>query len=260
MTGRHVEAGYILRTFAHYVRDGLIPNMFPEGTREGLYHTADATPLVLPRARPLRPGDRGSRDAPPPPADARVDRRPPRAGHAVRHRRRPGGRAPASGRRGVPAHVDGCQGRRLGGDPAARQGGRDQRALVQRAPAPRGLDARGARRRRGGAAVDAGRSGPRLVQRALLVRRGRLSLRRGRRRERGRSGLPAQSALRDLALQPRPDRGAVGAGPGGGPGAAGHAGRAADPRAGPSRTTRRRTTGTSGPGTPPTTRARSGPG
>jgi predicted glycogen debranching enzyme len=42
-TGRHVEAGYILRTFAHYVRDGLIPNMFPEGEREGLYHTADAT-------------------------------------------------------------------------------------------------------------------------------------------------------------------------------------------------------------------------
>src|SRR4029079_14085843 len=42
-TGRQVEAGYILRTFAHYIRDGLIPNMFPEGRREGLYHTADAT-------------------------------------------------------------------------------------------------------------------------------------------------------------------------------------------------------------------------
>jgi predicted glycogen debranching enzyme len=42
-TGRQREAGYILRTFGHYVRDGLIPNMFPEGTREGLYHTADAT-------------------------------------------------------------------------------------------------------------------------------------------------------------------------------------------------------------------------
>ncbi|MQA28492.1 MAG: glycogen debranching protein [Luteitalea sp.] len=42
-TGRQVEAGYILRTFAHYVRDGLIPNMFPEGEKEGLYHTADAT-------------------------------------------------------------------------------------------------------------------------------------------------------------------------------------------------------------------------
>jgi predicted glycogen debranching enzyme len=42
-TGRQREAGYILRTFGHYVRDGLIPNMFPEGTREGLYHTSDAT-------------------------------------------------------------------------------------------------------------------------------------------------------------------------------------------------------------------------
>ncbi|MCE5333554.1 MAG: amylo-alpha-1,6-glucosidase [Desulfobacteraceae bacterium] len=43
MTGRRNEAGRILRTFAHYVRDGLIPNMFPEGERDGLYHTADAT-------------------------------------------------------------------------------------------------------------------------------------------------------------------------------------------------------------------------
>jgi predicted glycogen debranching enzyme len=42
-TGRHREAAYILRTFGHYVRDGLIPNMFPDGAREGLYHTADAT-------------------------------------------------------------------------------------------------------------------------------------------------------------------------------------------------------------------------
>jgi predicted glycogen debranching enzyme len=42
-TGRHREAAYILKTFAHYIRDGLIPNMFPDGAREGLYHTADAT-------------------------------------------------------------------------------------------------------------------------------------------------------------------------------------------------------------------------
>jgi predicted glycogen debranching enzyme len=42
-TGRQREAGYILRTFGHYVRHGLIPNMFPEGTKEGLYHTADAS-------------------------------------------------------------------------------------------------------------------------------------------------------------------------------------------------------------------------
>lgn len=42
-TGRQAEAGWILRTFAHYIRDGLIPNMFPEGENEGLYHTADAS-------------------------------------------------------------------------------------------------------------------------------------------------------------------------------------------------------------------------
>jgi predicted glycogen debranching enzyme len=42
-TCRYREASYILRTFGHYVRDGLIPNMFPDGARDGLYHTADAT-------------------------------------------------------------------------------------------------------------------------------------------------------------------------------------------------------------------------
>jgi predicted glycogen debranching enzyme len=42
-TGRHTEAGWILRAFARYIRDGLIPNLFPEGENEGLYHTADAT-------------------------------------------------------------------------------------------------------------------------------------------------------------------------------------------------------------------------
>jgi predicted glycogen debranching enzyme len=42
-TGRPQDARWILNSFAHYVRDGLIPNMFPEGAQEGLYHTADAT-------------------------------------------------------------------------------------------------------------------------------------------------------------------------------------------------------------------------
>jgi predicted glycogen debranching enzyme len=42
-TGRVAEAGSILRMFAHHVREGLVPNMFPEGANEGLYHTADAT-------------------------------------------------------------------------------------------------------------------------------------------------------------------------------------------------------------------------
>jgi predicted glycogen debranching enzyme len=43
VTRRYVEAGWILRTFAHYVHNGLIPNLFPEGENQGLYHTADAT-------------------------------------------------------------------------------------------------------------------------------------------------------------------------------------------------------------------------
>ncbi len=43
VTGRWREAGWIIRTFARYIRQGLIPNMFPEGEREGVYHTADAT-------------------------------------------------------------------------------------------------------------------------------------------------------------------------------------------------------------------------
>jgi predicted glycogen debranching enzyme len=42
-TNRQTEAAWILRTFAHYIRDGLLPNMFPEGQNQGLYHTADAT-------------------------------------------------------------------------------------------------------------------------------------------------------------------------------------------------------------------------
>jgi predicted glycogen debranching enzyme len=42
-TNRLQEARWILKTFARHVRNGLIPNMFPEGEREGLYHTADAT-------------------------------------------------------------------------------------------------------------------------------------------------------------------------------------------------------------------------
>ena len=42
-TGRAQEARFILNSFSHYLRDGLIPNLFPEGAQQGLYHTADAT-------------------------------------------------------------------------------------------------------------------------------------------------------------------------------------------------------------------------
>jgi hypothetical protein len=42
LTGRTAEARYILRTFAAHVKDGLIPNYFPDRENEGVYHTADA--------------------------------------------------------------------------------------------------------------------------------------------------------------------------------------------------------------------------
>jgi predicted glycogen debranching enzyme len=42
-TGRPQETRAILRTFARYIQDGLLPNLFPEGSRQALYHTADAT-------------------------------------------------------------------------------------------------------------------------------------------------------------------------------------------------------------------------
>ncbi|MFZ1413306.1 MAG: amylo-alpha-1,6-glucosidase [Defluviicoccus sp.] len=43
VNGRHAEARGILRNFAQHIRDGLIPNLFPEHESEGVYNTADAT-------------------------------------------------------------------------------------------------------------------------------------------------------------------------------------------------------------------------
>ena len=62
-TGRHVEAGYILRTFAHYMRDGLIPNLFPEGRARGPLSHGRRDAVVLPRARPLPRSHRRPRHA-----------------------------------------------------------------------------------------------------------------------------------------------------------------------------------------------------
>ena len=211
-TGRHAEAGYILRTFAHYVRDGLIPNLFPEGENEGLYHTADAT-LWFFHAVDRYLATTGDRDTlrlllP----DARGHRRPPPARHAVRHRRRSRRRPAAAGGRGLPAHLDGRQGRRLGGDAAARQGGGDQRALVQRA-APAGAAGCAEERATAAAAELAAHAerAPRVVQRALLVRGRRLPLRRGRRRAAATTpALPAEPGLRHLAAAPGARPGALG--------------------------------------------------
>jgi predicted glycogen debranching enzyme len=43
LTGRTPDAGYILRTFAQHIKDGLIPNHFSEKEGDALYNTADAT-------------------------------------------------------------------------------------------------------------------------------------------------------------------------------------------------------------------------
>ncbi|MDO8608376.1 MAG: amylo-alpha-1,6-glucosidase [Phaeospirillum sp.] len=43
VTGRPDDAKWILRTFASYERDGLIPNNIPDGGTDGVYHAADAS-------------------------------------------------------------------------------------------------------------------------------------------------------------------------------------------------------------------------
>lgn len=43
VTGRYEDARGILRTFARYVKDGLVPNMFPDQGQEPLYNTVDAS-------------------------------------------------------------------------------------------------------------------------------------------------------------------------------------------------------------------------
>ena len=46
-TRRYEEAESILRTFARYERNGLLPNLFPEGKSEPMYNTADASLLFI---------------------------------------------------------------------------------------------------------------------------------------------------------------------------------------------------------------------
>ena len=132
-TGRFDTARRILQTFARFVDQGMLPNVFPGAGDKPEYNTVDAALWYieawrayvdaledvesLKRAFPVLESIvewhlKGTRygigvDA----ADGLL-----RAGEA--------GRA---------AHLDGRQGRRLGGDAAHRQAGGDQRAVVQRA-------------------------------------------------------------------------------------------------------------------------------
>ena len=46
-TGRYEDAKSILRTFLAYEKDGLVPNLFPEGGCEPMYNTVDAALLLI---------------------------------------------------------------------------------------------------------------------------------------------------------------------------------------------------------------------
>ena len=46
-TGRYEDAKSILRTFLAYERNGLVPNLFPEGESQPMYNTVDAALLLI---------------------------------------------------------------------------------------------------------------------------------------------------------------------------------------------------------------------
>ncbi len=46
-TGRYADAKSILRTFLAYEKDGLVPNLFPEGECQPMYNTVDAALLLI---------------------------------------------------------------------------------------------------------------------------------------------------------------------------------------------------------------------
>ena len=46
-TGRYSDAKSILQTFLSYEKDGLVPNLFPEGDQEPMYNTVDAALLLI---------------------------------------------------------------------------------------------------------------------------------------------------------------------------------------------------------------------
>ena len=46
-TGRYEDAKSILRTFMAYEKDGLVPNLFPEGETKPMYNTVDAALLLV---------------------------------------------------------------------------------------------------------------------------------------------------------------------------------------------------------------------
>ena len=184
------------RTFARFVDRGMLPNRFPDAGEAPEYNTVDATLWYFEAIRAYHAAtddDTLLKELFP---VLEEHRRLAPARHPLRHRRGPGRRAPPRGRARRPAHLDGRQGRRLGGDTAHRQAGRDQRPLVQRAARDGRLrpPARTARRPVGNARLaGAGRVRP------LLERDGRLLLRRHRRPDGARRRAPAEPDPRRVA-------------------------------------------------------------
>ena len=249
-------------------RDGLIPNLFPEGENEGLYHTADATLWFF---HALDRYERQTGDVetlPAAAADAGRHRRPAHRRHALRHRRG-SGRRPAA-RRAPPGYQLTWMDAKVGDwvvTPRRGQGRwRSTRsgttrcgcsragcgAEAQAAPRPDDVNADAIARR-----ADAVHG----VQRALLVRRRRVPLRRRRRRGgRRRRELPAQPDAGDLAAASGAGRRRAGQ-PCCGGRATGWRRRSACARSRPGiPTTSRATTAICARATPPITRARCGAG
>ena len=226
-TGRLREAAYILRTFAHYVRDGLIPNMFPDGAREGLYHTADATLWFFHAInRYVRAtGDTETLRALIPTLVDIV--RPPSAGHALRHRRRSADGLLRQGAEGyqltwMDAKVDDWVVTPRRGK-AVEINALWFNALCLLCTAGRhswastttlDLRSHAARARH-------------VIQRAILVSPTAATSSTSSTASAATTGVPAQSGVRDLARSSGARRVAMAAGDGGGPAAAAHAGRPA---------------------------------
>ncbi len=99
-TGRPFDARSILHTFATHVRDGLIPNLFPEGQQGRAVSYRRRHALVLSRHRPLLRDHQRPRNAGIHAADRARHRGAPPERHALRHRRRSVRRSAAQGAEG----------------------------------------------------------------------------------------------------------------------------------------------------------------
>ena len=131
-TGRFDTARRILETFARFVDQGMLPNVFPGAGDKPEYNTVDAALWYIEawRAYVDALDDVGSLKRVFPVLESIVDwhLKGTRYGIGV-----DAARWTAASRRGRrAAHLDGREGRRLGGDAAHRQAGGDQRAVVQR--------------------------------------------------------------------------------------------------------------------------------